>query len=140
MDNPLKQDPNSVVAIFGEHSAAENAIKELKTSGFDVKKLSIIGQDYRSQDNVVGFYNTGDRMKYWGKFGAFWGGLWGLLFGAAFPVHTRCRPGRRSRICGCMDYRGPGGSSRRRRCERFGGRFVQPRHSEGQRREVREFD
>jgi hypothetical protein len=23
-------------------------------------------------------------MKYWGKFGAFWGGLWGLLFGAAF--------------------------------------------------------
>jgi len=84
MDNPLKQDPNSVVAIFGEHSAAENAIKELKNSGFDVKKLSIIGQDYRSQDNVVGFYNTGDRMKYWGKFGAFWGGLWGLLFGAAF--------------------------------------------------------
>src|SRR3984893_8445772 len=29
-------------------------------------------------------YNAGDRMKYWGKMGAFWGGLWGLLFGAAF--------------------------------------------------------
>jgi hypothetical protein len=27
---------------------------------------------------------TGDRMKYWGKLGAFWGGIWGLLFGAAF--------------------------------------------------------
>ena len=26
----------------------------------------------------------GDRMKYWGKLGTFWGGLWGLLFGAAF--------------------------------------------------------
>ena len=26
----------------------------------------------------------GDRMKYWGKVGAFWGGFWGLLFGSAF--------------------------------------------------------
>ncbi len=33
---------------------------------------------------VVGYYNAGDRMKYWGKWGAFWGGFWGLLFGAAF--------------------------------------------------------
>jgi len=32
----------------------------------------------------VGYYNTGDRMKYWGKVGAFWGGFWGLLFGSAF--------------------------------------------------------
>jgi len=32
----------------------------------------------------VGYYNTGDRMKYWGKIGAFWGGFWGLLFGSAF--------------------------------------------------------
>ena len=33
---------------------------------------------------MVGYYNAGDRMKYWGKMGALWGGLWGLLFGAAF--------------------------------------------------------
>lgn len=33
---------------------------------------------------MVGYYNTGDRMKYWGKTGAFWGGFWGLLFGSAF--------------------------------------------------------
>ena len=37
-------------------------------------------------EDVVGFYNTGDRMMYWGKMGAFWGGLWGMLFGAAFLV------------------------------------------------------
>ena len=36
---------------------------------------------YHSEENVVGFYNAGDRMMYWGKTGAFWGGLWGLLFG-----------------------------------------------------------
>jgi hypothetical protein len=80
---PQPPDPNSAVATFGEHTAAENAIKELKNSGFNVKKLSIIGRDYHTEENVVGFYNTGDRMKYWGSMGAFWGSLWGLLFGAA---------------------------------------------------------
>jgi len=35
-------------------------------------------------EHVVGYYNTGDRMKYWGKLGAFWGGLWGFLLGSAF--------------------------------------------------------
>jgi hypothetical protein len=80
-DTPENQ--NSVVAIFAQHSEAENAIQQLKDGGFDVKKLSVIGRDYHTEDDVVGFYNTGDRMKYWGKFGAFWGGLWGLLFGAA---------------------------------------------------------
>ncbi len=84
MENPTERDPNSVVAVFGEHSTAESAIKKLKDGGFNVKKLSIIGRDYHSEENVVGFYNTGERMKFWGKMGAFWGGLWGLLFGAAF--------------------------------------------------------
>ena len=75
---------NSVAAVFAEHSGAEKAVKELKDGGFDIKKLSIVGTDYHSEENVVGFYNTGDRMMYWGKAGAFWGGLWGLLFGSAF--------------------------------------------------------
>ena len=75
---------NSVAAVFGRHSGAEKAVKELKDGGFDIKKLSIVGTDYHSEENVVGFYNTGDRMMYWGKAGAFWGGLWGLLFGSAF--------------------------------------------------------
>lgn len=75
---------SSVAAVFAQHSGAETAVKELKDGGFDVKKLSIIGSDYHSEENVVGFYNTGDRMMYWGKAGAFWGGLWGMLFGSAF--------------------------------------------------------
>jgi hypothetical protein len=85
-DTNQQRDPNSVVAVFAQHPSAENAVKELKNSGFNVKKLSIIGKDYHTEDDVVGFYNTGDRMKFWGKQGAFWGGLWGLLFGAAFLV------------------------------------------------------
>jgi hypothetical protein len=49
-----------------------------------MKKLSIVGRDYHTEEHVVGYYNTGDRMKRWGKTGAFWGGIWGWLFGSAF--------------------------------------------------------
>jgi hypothetical protein len=43
-----------------------------------------IGKDYHTDEHVVGYYNAGERMMYWGKLGAFWGGLWGMLFGSAF--------------------------------------------------------
>lgn len=82
MEN-MAEEKNSVVAVFGQHLAAEQAIKQLKNANYDIKKLSIIGKEYQTEDNVVGFYSTGDRMKYWGRLGAFWGGIWGLLVGAA---------------------------------------------------------
>lgn len=77
-------DKNSVVAVFASHDKAEDAVRELQKNGFDMKKLSIVGKDYHTDEHVVGYYNTGDRMMYWGKLGAFWGGLWGMLFGSAF--------------------------------------------------------
>jgi uncharacterized membrane protein len=75
---------NAAVAIYATHSQAEEAVKELQRSGIDMKKLSIVGKDFHADEQVIGYYNTGDRMKYWGKLGAFWGGLWGMLFGSAF--------------------------------------------------------
>lgn len=75
---------NFSVAIYPTHTDAEAAIKELQKSGFEMKKLSIIGRDYHTDEHVVGYYNMGDRMQVWGKTGAFWGGLWGLFFGSAF--------------------------------------------------------
>jgi uncharacterized membrane protein len=79
-----KQEGNSVVAVFDTHHRAEEAVKALQRAGFNMKQLSIVGKDYHSEEHVVGYYTTGDRMWYWGKLGAFWGGLWGVLFGAAF--------------------------------------------------------
>jgi hypothetical protein len=37
---------NFIVAVYPSHTAAEAAIKKLKESGFETKKLSIIGRDY----------------------------------------------------------------------------------------------
>jgi len=79
-----KTQDSSVVATYPSHTAAEAAIKELQESGFDMRKLSIVGRDYHTEEHVVGYYNTGDRMKAWGKMGAFWGWIWGCLFGSAF--------------------------------------------------------
>jgi len=75
---------NSIVAIYSSHPIAEAAVKELQQSGFDMKKLSIVGREYHTDEHVVGYYNTGDRMKKWGKMGAFWGGIWGWFLGAGF--------------------------------------------------------
>lgn len=81
---PSLTQTNAVVAIYDSHDQAEDAVKSLQKAGFNMKQLSIVGRDYHSEEHVVGYYTTGDRMKYWGAMGAFWGGLWGFLFGAAF--------------------------------------------------------
>jgi hypothetical protein len=75
---------NTVVAAYSTHSGAEEAVKALQHAGIDMRTLSIVGKDTHTDEHVVGYYNAGDRMKYWGKAGAFWGGFWGLLFGSAF--------------------------------------------------------
>jgi hypothetical protein len=74
----------ALAGVYNTHTEAEAAVRELQKAGFDMKKLSIVGKDYHTEEHVVGYYSTGDRMKAWGKLGAFWGGIWGLLFGAAF--------------------------------------------------------
>ena len=75
---------SNCVAVFDRHQDAEAAIRELQNASYDMKKLSIIGRDYHTEEHAVGFYNAGDRVRYWGKNGAFWGSLFGILFAPAF--------------------------------------------------------
>jgi hypothetical protein len=75
---------DTVIAVFADHPAAESAVKKLAAAGFAMKKLSVVGKGYHTDEKVVGFYNIGDRVKFWGVRGAFWGGLWGLFFGGLF--------------------------------------------------------
>ena len=75
---------DAVVAVFPHHQDAEVAIRKLASDGFDMTHFSIVGKGYHTEEKVVGFYNAGDRIKLWGKTGAFWGGLWSLFFGGVF--------------------------------------------------------
>jgi hypothetical protein len=72
---------DSVIAVFPDHAGAEAAVKKLTAGGVAMKSLSIVGKGYHTEEAVVGFYNTGDRVRFWGSRGAFWGAFWGLFFG-----------------------------------------------------------
>lgn len=74
-------DQDATIGIFADHQTAENAINKLVSHGFAMKDLSIVGKGFHIEEKVVGFYNVGDRMTFWGNRGAFWGGLWGLFLG-----------------------------------------------------------
>jgi hypothetical protein len=74
----------TVIGVFPDHQSAETAVKSLADAGFQMKNLSLVGKGYHSDEKVVGFYNSGDRIKFWGSRGAFWGGFWGLFFGGMF--------------------------------------------------------
>ena len=74
---------NLPVYVFNTHIEAEEAVKALSKSGYEVKKLSIIGKGYHTEETPIGFYTMGDRIKSWGGMGAFWGGIWGLLIAPA---------------------------------------------------------
>src|ERR1700733_10944818 len=77
---------NSVVAIYHTHTDADRAVKELQRGGVDMHKLSIVGKGYHTDEQVVGYYHTGDRVKFWGKGCAVGGGFWAFLFGSALFV------------------------------------------------------
>lgn len=72
---------DALVAVYEQHDAAEAAIRKVAESGLDMKHFSIVGKGYHTDEHVVGFYSAGDRVRFWGTRGAYWGGLWGLLFG-----------------------------------------------------------
>ena len=76
---------NAAIAVFADHEQAEAAIRSLQSAGIDMKKLSIVGKDFHTEEHALGFYNLGDRMKVWGKLGAFWGSI-GVTAEVALPT------------------------------------------------------
>ena len=43
---------NAVAAVYENHTGAEAAVKELQRSGFDMEKLSIVGKNYHTEEDV----------------------------------------------------------------------------------------
>ena len=80
----MTEKKNAMVAVYNTHKEAEDGIKELQRAGFAMKKLSIVGKDYHSDESCsrVLQYRRPDEVL--GQAWAFWGGIWGLLFGSAF--------------------------------------------------------
>jgi hypothetical protein len=44
---------NSVVAVFRTHTEADQAVKDLQRGGVDMRKLSVVGKGYHSDEHPV---------------------------------------------------------------------------------------
>lgn len=75
---------NTVVVILDHALQANTAIQERHRAGIDIEKLSIVGKDPHSEENLADYYNAGDRAKHRGKTAAFWSGPCAGLFDPAF--------------------------------------------------------
>ena len=59
LEEPKTTEKSAVVAPYNTREEAERAVRELQRSGFDMKKLSIVGRDYQTEEDVVGYYTAG---------------------------------------------------------------------------------
>lgn len=71
-------------AVFADYQRAETAMEHLHAAYYPMNQVSLVAKDTYAGKQVVGYYNTGDRRRYCGQLGSFWGGMWGVLLGSAF--------------------------------------------------------
>jgi hypothetical protein len=71
-----------MVAVYGSHAGAEEGLRTLERGGIEMRRISIVGRDYHSEEQPIGYFNLGDRVRFFGKYGAFWGTLAGVLLGS----------------------------------------------------------
>ena len=79
----------TVVASYGTHDDAEEAVRQLQRGGLAMDHISIIGRDWQMREDVQGFYRPDDAMKEGAKQGAWFGGFFGLFMGMGmfvFPI------------------------------------------------------
>ena len=75
---------SSLLAVYETCGAAETALLALRRTGFDLKQLSVLGDQHSQREDVIGYYTAGRGLRYWGARRAFWDGLWSWLAGAGF--------------------------------------------------------
>jgi len=71
----------AVVATYGSHYGAEEAVRLLQNKGLPMNKISIIGRDWQLREDVQGFYQPIDAIKEGAQQGAWFGGIFGMLMG-----------------------------------------------------------
>ena len=82
---PLSLD-QAVVAGYRSHSDAEAAVRTLAKVGLPMAKISIIGRNFETREDVQGFYRPADAALEGGAAGAWFGGLFGLMLGTGLFI------------------------------------------------------
>jgi uncharacterized membrane protein len=76
----------SIVAVYPDHESAERAVRRLHEEGIAMCDLSIVGRDFQTTEEPIGFVSTRDYARAGAATGAWFGGLFGLCIGAAFLI------------------------------------------------------
>ena len=85
---PLSCD-QAVAAGYSSHHDAEAAVRLLAKNGLPMDRISIIGRNFQTREDVQGFYRPADAAREGAQAGAWFGGLFGLMLGTGlfiFPV------------------------------------------------------
>jgi outer membrane lipoprotein SlyB len=82
---PLSLD-QAIVAGYKSHFDAETAVRLLAKDGLAIDKISIIGRNFETREDVQGFYLPADAMLAGAEAGAWVGGIFGLLVGTGMFV------------------------------------------------------
>lgn len=74
-----------VVGIYASESRAQQLVEKLIHEDYPMDRISLLSRAGGAGDDMLGvtYHDSGERMKAWGKHGAFWGAIWGLLAGAS---------------------------------------------------------
>jgi len=74
-----------VVGTYDSEIKATCAVEKLIEKDFPADRISLLHKSGGLGDDMLGlaYSNSGERVKVWGEYGAFWGALWGLLAGAS---------------------------------------------------------
>ena len=87
---PTTAPDQAVVASYSNHADVEAAVRLLAESGLPPTKISIIGRNFETHEDIQGFYRPADAARDGAGEGAWYGGLFGLMIGAMgffiFPV------------------------------------------------------
>lgn len=74
-----------VIGIYASEARAQQLVEKLIHEDYPMDRISLLSRAGGMGDDMLGvtYHDTGDRMKAWGKHGAFWGAVWGLLASAS---------------------------------------------------------
>jgi uncharacterized membrane protein len=75
-----------VVAVYEDHDRMERAVRRLHDEHFDMRDVSIVGRDFQTNNEPVGFVAKGDYVQAGAEIGAFVGGIFALCIGMGFLI------------------------------------------------------
>lgn len=72
---------NTYLAVYPTLPAAEQAVTQLHEAGFDMACISIAGSPSGVESSMVGCYNTGTGVQYFGEYADIWARIAGPMNG-----------------------------------------------------------